>query len=60
MNVGFALVLLWSLSITNVVAELSLPQNLTLLTLNTQYILAWDWDQTTNRQRCYLHCRVHS
>ncbi|CAB1329116.1 unnamed protein product [Coregonus sp. 'balchen'] len=47
MNVGFALVLLWSLSITNVVAELSLPQNLTLLTLNTQYILTWDWDQTT-------------
>ncbi|CAB1329119.1 unnamed protein product [Coregonus sp. 'balchen'] len=31
----------------SVVAELSLPQNLTLLTLNTQYILAWDWDQTT-------------
>uniref|UniRef100_A0AAZ3R0S4 Fibronectin type-III domain-containing protein n=1 Tax=Oncorhynchus tshawytscha TaxID=74940 RepID=A0AAZ3R0S4_ONCTS len=23
------------------------PQNLTLLTLNTQYVLTWDWDQTT-------------
>uniref|UniRef100_A0A8C8HZT4 Fibronectin type-III domain-containing protein n=1 Tax=Oncorhynchus tshawytscha TaxID=74940 RepID=A0A8C8HZT4_ONCTS len=28
-------------------AELPQPQNLTLLTLNTQYVLTWDWDQTT-------------
>ncbi|NP_001268309.1 cytokine receptor family member b5 precursor [Oncorhynchus mykiss] len=49
MNVGFALVLLWSLPITNVLAELPVPQNLTLLTLNTEYLLTWDWDrdQTT-------------
>nr|CBL94871.1 cytokine receptor family member b5 like precursor [Oncorhynchus mykiss] len=47
MKVGFALVLLWSLPITNVLAELPQPQNLTLLTLNTQYVLTWDWDQTT-------------
>ncbi|XP_071210518.1 interferon alpha/beta receptor 1a isoform X1 [Salvelinus alpinus] len=47
MNVGFALVLLWSLPITNVLAELPQPQKLTLLTLNTQYVLTWDWDQTT-------------
>ncbi|XP_014030029.2 interferon alpha/beta receptor 1a isoform X1 [Salmo salar] len=47
MNVGFALVLLWSLPITSVLAELPQPQNLTLLTLNTQYVLTWDWDQTT-------------
>uniref|UniRef100_A0A673YZJ7 Interleukin 10 receptor, beta n=1 Tax=Salmo trutta TaxID=8032 RepID=A0A673YZJ7_SALTR len=30
-----------------VLAELPQPQNLTLLTLNTQYVLTWDWDQTT-------------
>ncbi|KAM9447850.1 interferon alpha/beta receptor 1b-like isoform 2-T2 [Salvelinus alpinus] len=31
----------------DVLAELLQPQNLTLLTLNTQYVLTWDWDQTT-------------
>ncbi|XP_024244816.1 interferon alpha/beta receptor 1a [Oncorhynchus tshawytscha] len=45
MNVGFALVLLWSLPVTNVLAELPVPQNLTLLTLNTEYLLTWDWDR---------------
>uniref|UniRef100_A0A8C8HZE6 Fibronectin type-III domain-containing protein n=1 Tax=Oncorhynchus tshawytscha TaxID=74940 RepID=A0A8C8HZE6_ONCTS len=29
------------------ITRLPQPQNLTLLTLNTQYVLTWDWDQTT-------------
>ncbi|CAB1346578.1 unnamed protein product [Coregonus sp. 'balchen'] len=28
-------------------AELPVPQNVILRTLNTQYLLIWDWDQTT-------------
>uniref|UniRef100_A0A4W5LTQ4 Fibronectin type-III domain-containing protein n=1 Tax=Hucho hucho TaxID=62062 RepID=A0A4W5LTQ4_9TELE len=38
--------LLWSSEILNI-GSLPRPQNLTLLTLNTQYVLTWDWDQTT-------------
>ncbi|XP_010904274.2 interferon alpha/beta receptor 1b isoform X1 [Esox lucius] len=30
---------------TNVLGEVPVPQNVTLSSMNTQYILIWDWDQ---------------
>ncbi|XP_074551562.1 interferon alpha/beta receptor 1b-like isoform X2 [Halichoeres trimaculatus] len=37
--------LIWSVTNTAAVAEPTAPQNLHLLTLNTNYTLIWDWNQ---------------
>ncbi|KAA8578723.1 hypothetical protein FQN60_013989, partial [Etheostoma spectabile] len=38
--------LLWCLQTNAVPAALAPPENLALITLNTNYILSWDWDST--------------
>ncbi|KAM4609095.1 interferon alpha/beta receptor 1a-like isoform 2-T2 [Polymixia lowei] len=42
--VSFGLFLLWCLETSAVQGELAKPQNLTMITMNTQYSLSWDWD----------------
>ncbi|XP_078119147.1 interferon alpha/beta receptor 1b-like isoform X1 [Sander vitreus] len=37
---------LFILVVVQVAAELAPPKNLTLITLNTNYTLSWDWDQS--------------
>uniref|UniRef100_UPI0037E7C9C6 interleukin-10 receptor subunit beta n=1 Tax=Semicossyphus pulcher TaxID=241346 RepID=UPI0037E7C9C6 len=39
--------LLWSIRTCAVAAELASPQNVSMLTLNTNYTLTWDWDQSS-------------
>ncbi|XP_061548978.1 interferon alpha/beta receptor 1b-like isoform X2 [Phycodurus eques] len=38
-------------STTSVRTELPPPQNVALITLNTNYTLKWDWDETTSKSR---------
>lgn len=43
-----ACVVMWILPLfVSVGAELAPPVNLTMITLNTDYILSWDWDQSS-------------
>lgn len=40
--------LMWAFSLFVVVeAELAPPQDLDMITMNTRYILSWNWDQST-------------
>ncbi|XP_041807278.1 interleukin-10 receptor subunit beta [Chelmon rostratus] len=38
--------ILWCLQTSAVGAELAAPQRVTMVTLNTNYTLSWDWDQS--------------
>ncbi|XP_034416976.1 interferon alpha/beta receptor 1b-like isoform X2 [Cyclopterus lumpus] len=49
MSAAFYLCLLfWYLQTNAVGAELKPPENLTMITLNTNYQLSWDWDQSSS------------
>ncbi|XP_056145689.1 interleukin-10 receptor subunit beta [Lampris incognitus] len=43
----YVFLLIWCLPARAVLvlADLAKPQNVTMITLNTQYIISWDWDQ---------------
>ncbi|XP_075937159.1 interferon alpha/beta receptor 1b-like isoform X2 [Anarhichas minor] len=43
----YVCLLFWSFQ-TNADAELKPPENLTMITMNTNYALSWDWDQSSS------------
>ncbi|XP_029936773.1 interferon alpha/beta receptor 1b-like isoform X2 [Myripristis murdjan] len=45
--VFYVSVLMWCFTTSAVEAELAAPQDLDMITMNTQYILSWNWDQST-------------
>ncbi|XP_040057101.2 interferon alpha/beta receptor 1b [Gasterosteus aculeatus] len=46
--VFYAFLFLWYFQTSTVRAELKHPKNLAMITLNTNYMLTWDWDQSSS------------
>lgn len=44
----YGCILFWFLQTNAVGAELKPPENLTMITMNTNYTLSWDWDQSSS------------
>ncbi|XP_068581269.1 interferon alpha/beta receptor 1b-like [Cebidichthys violaceus] len=44
----YVCLLFWYFQANAVAAELKPPENLTMITMNTNYTLSWDWDQSSS------------